>query len=177
MTGGAPDPQQLRRLFGLFATGVTVATGRRKDGSPAGVTANSFTSLSLDPPLILWCLSNRSASLEAFAVPGALFAMHILTESQGDIARRFAKSGFDKFADATPAPGSPPPQIEDALARLVCVVEAAHPGGDHTIIVGRIKDADFRAAPPLVFHASQFGRFVSGGPAPEPFPTVRDERR
>lgn len=155
------DPRELRRVFGLFTTGVTVVTGINPGSEPVGVTANSVTSVSLDPPLILWCLANKSSSLRAFAI-GAPFAIHILAAHQADIALHFARSGASKFdVDAWWRAHPSPPVIDEALARIECRVEYLHPGGDHTIIVGAIEKLDARKASPLAFHASRFGRFAA----------------
>lgn len=154
------DPRELRRVFGLFATGVTVVTAVHPGPEPVGITANSFTSVSLDPPLILWCLANRSSSLAAFEL-GAPFAIHILAENQADIALHFARPGRNKFeVDDWWRSHPEPPTLDGALARIACRVSQLYPGGDHTIIVGAIEDCSSRSAPPLAFHASRFGQFV-----------------
>jgi len=151
---------ELRAAFGAFATGVTVVTAVRPDGEPVGATANSFTSVSLDPPLVLWCLSNQSASLTAFT-PGSPFAVHVLGHEQRDLAIHFARRGREKF-DVDPhwrrAPE--PPHIAAALCRLDCRVHSVLPAGDHWIIVGEVVSATRREGAPLVFHASRFGRFT-----------------
>jgi 3-hydroxy-9,10-secoandrosta-1,3,5(10)-triene-9,17-dione monooxygenase reductase component len=156
------DTDELRRVFGLFTTGVTVVTAVTPAQEPVGVTANSVTSVSLDPPLMLWCLANKSRSLAAF-VEGAPFAINILAADQSDIALRFARSGEAKFdvEDRRPGPGTPP-VVRGALARIVCRVTQRHPGGDHTIIVGQVESLESRSAPPLVFHGGRFGRFTRG---------------
>ena len=92
----ALSPRALRDAFGAFATGVTVVTAVRPDGEPVGVTANSFASVSLAPPLVLWSLANTSLSMAAFAL-GAPFAINILADGQRDLAMHFARSGKDKF--------------------------------------------------------------------------------
>ncbi len=154
------DARELRRVFGLFTTGVTVVTAVNPGPEPVGVTANSVTSVSLDPPLVLWCLANKSSSLSAFKV-GAPFAIHILAADQADIALHFARSGATKFdVDDWWRSRPSPPVINGALARMACHVTDLHPGGDHTIIVGAIDSLESRSAPPLAFHASRFGRFT-----------------
>jgi flavin reductase (DIM6/NTAB) family NADH-FMN oxidoreductase RutF len=164
MTTGSMErelsPAALRKVFGSFTTGVTVVTAVGPDGQPVGITANSVTSVSLDPPMLLWCLANRSPSLAAFALQ-APFAIHVLTEKQADIAIHFAKSGRAKFhVDSHWRANPSPPRIADVLASMDCRVQALHPGGDHTIIVGRVTAASLHSAAPLAFHASRFGRFV-----------------
>ena len=155
------DSRELRRVFGLFTTGVTVVTAVNPGPEPVGVTANSVTSVSLDPPLILWCLANKSSSLAAFTID-APFAIHILAANQADIALHFARAGHAKFeVDEWWRTHPVPPQIDGALARMECRVSDLHRGGDHTIIVGRIEAISTRSASPLAFHASRFGRFTA----------------
>lgn len=153
------DARELRRVFGLFTTGVTVVTAINPGPEPVGVTANSVTSVSLDPPLILWCLANKSSSLRAFAKDSP-FAIHILAAHQADIALHFARSSGSKFeVDPWWRSHPTPPEIDGALARIECRVAELHPGGDHTIIVGAIEKVSTRTVAPLAFHASRFGRF------------------
>ena len=170
------DPRELRKVFGLFTTGVTVVTAINPGPEPVGVTANSVTSVSLDPPLILWCLANKSSSLRAFA-KGAPFAIHILAESQADIALHFARSGASKFdVDLWWRSHPTPPVIDGALARIEFRVSELYPGGDHTIIVGAIESLQARSVAPLAFHASRFGRFSidQSSAAAEVWPDPRD---
>jgi flavin reductase (DIM6/NTAB) family NADH-FMN oxidoreductase RutF len=158
-------PRELRDAFGTFATGVTVVTAVRADGQPVGTTANSFTSVSLDPPLLLWCIGNASASLPAFVV-GAPFAVHVLAQHQRDVAMRFAQKGGIKFdGDVPPGSRPVPPRIPDALCRFDCQVQALHPAGDHHIVVGDITGLELRPGPPLTFHAGRFGT-ISTEPVP-----------
>jgi flavin reductase (DIM6/NTAB) family NADH-FMN oxidoreductase RutF len=152
--------RQLRDAFGTFATGVTVVTGVRADGKPVGITANSFASVSLDPPMILWCLDSRSASVSAFG-PSARFAVHVLAEDQKETAMRFARRGPGKFTNDATGPGhATPPRLEDTLCRLECAVRGIYPGGDHWIIVGEVLALQRRFGAPLAFHAGSFGRFA-----------------
>jgi len=153
------DQRELRRVFGLFATGVTVVTAIGPEGQPVGVTANSVASVSLQPPLLLWCLANKSGSLGAFTM-NAPFAVHILAEHQADVALHFARSGAEKFPAAERSEDGELPDVEESAARIVCRVAALHGAGDHTIIVGQVERVHARNAPPLVFHSSRFGRFV-----------------
>ncbi|MCA8900592.1 MAG: flavin reductase family protein [Hyphomonas sp.] len=153
------DARDLRQVFGLFATGVTVVTAYGKDGGPIGITANSFSSVSLDPPMVLWCLDNRSRHLPAFE-HGAPFAIHILSESQADIALDFARSGASGLARLPEDRHAPPPHIDGAVARIECHVANLCMAGDHTIIIGEVVSTGTMDAPPLVFQKSRFGRFV-----------------
>jgi len=151
--------RELRDVFGTFATGVTVVTAVRADGEPVGTTANSFTSVSLDPPLILWCLSVKSRSISAFS-PGAPFSVHVLAHDQRDLATHFAQSGRERF-DVDPywRENPQPPRVAGVLSRLDCRVHSSFLGGDHWIIVGEVLATERAAGEPLVFHAGRFGRF------------------
>jgi 3-hydroxy-9,10-secoandrosta-1,3,5(10)-triene-9,17-dione monooxygenase reductase component len=161
------NSRELRDAFGTFATGVTVITARRPDGEPIGVTANSFTSVSLSPPLALWCIARDSASAAAFA-DGAHFAVHVLTAAQRDVALRFATRGAEKFSTgAIAGKQGPAPNVPGALCRLDCTVEQVHPGGDHLIVVGRIASVDRRVGAPLLFHGGRFGRLEVDATSPE----------
>ena len=154
------NARELREAFGTFATGVTVVTAVRPDGEPFGATANSFTSVSLDPPLLLWCLAGTSPSVSAFAV-GAPFAVHVLSHAQTDLAMHFARRGHAKFeVDRHWRTNPTPPLIADALCRFDCRVHAVHRGGDHVIVVGEIKSISRHPAQSLVFQAGQFGAFA-----------------
>lgn len=158
------DARGLRRIFSAFATGVTVVTAYDEKGAPIGITANSLSSVSLDPPLILWCLDNRSRHLSAFS-KGSPFAIHILSEAQENVAREFARSGAYSLPhrdDNTPGFA---PRIEGVLARMECRVAALHLAGDHTVIIGGITGTEVTDSPPLVFHKSTFGRFEPAGKA------------
>jgi flavin reductase (DIM6/NTAB) family NADH-FMN oxidoreductase RutF len=152
--------RELREVFGTFATGVTVVTAVRADGEPVGTTANSFTSVSLEPPLILWCLSLKSTSISAFS-PGAPFTVHVLANDQPDLALHFARSGREKF-DVDPywRTNPHPPRIAGVLSRMDCRVHSTFPGGDHQIIVGEVLAVERRSGHPLAFYAGRFGRFT-----------------
>jgi flavin reductase (DIM6/NTAB) family NADH-FMN oxidoreductase RutF len=157
-SGCEPIPsRKLRDAFGTFATGVAVVTAARADGEPIGITVNSFTSVSLDPPLILWCLDNRSASASAF-LPSARFAVHILAHDQMDLAMHFAGRGRNKWPFA-PSAGADaePPIIAGALCRMECKVCDVRPGGDHWIIVGRVLAIQHQPGMPLIFSSGRFG--------------------
>ena len=155
----APTQRELRDAFGLFATGVTVVTAVRPDGTPVGVTANSFTSVSLAPPLLLWCLASGSSAAPAFT-RGARFAVHILAHHQLDLALNFARRMHDKFEIERHWPNRPqPPQLPEALCRFDSRVHAVHPGGDHLIIVGEVLAIAEAPGTPLAFHAGRFGNF------------------
>ena len=152
--------RDLRDVFGLFTTGITVVTAVGPDGEPVGITANSVTSVSLEPPLVLWCLAIASSKLAAFA-PGMPFAIHILAADQAELALQFARRGTRWPDDASP-PGvaASPPKVPGAIARIECRTTVWFEGGDHKIILGAIEDLQAQPAAPLVFHASRFGTFT-----------------
>lgn len=155
----AADPRLLRDALGRFATGVTVVTIAGPDG-PMGFTANSFSSVSLDPPLVLWSPARSSSRFAQFSV-ARHYAIHVLGEGQGGLIQRFARggAGFDGLPPARNAEGVP--LIADALARFDCERHAAHDGGDHLIIVGRVLRAAMAEGQPLVFSQGRYGRFVA----------------
>ncbi len=133
------DPRAFRDAAGQFATGVTVITTIDGDGAPVGFTANSFTSVSLDPPMVLFCLGKTSESLPAFeAGPG--FAVHILSAGQLEVSIRFASKGIDRFEGLDWAAGMHGvPVIEGALAVFECSLTHVYDGGDHLIFVGTVE--------------------------------------
>lgn len=140
-----------RRALGCFATGVTVVTMVDHDGRRIGITANSFSSVSMDPPLILWSLARSSPNARAFA-DCRHFAINILAGDQDAICTRFAQPAADKFATVDITAGAHDvPLITGAAAHLECDVEAVHPGGDHLILVGRVQRFRWHDAAPLVF--------------------------
>lgn len=153
------DARELRAALGAFATGVAIVTTRAQDGLH-GLTINSFASVSLDPPLVLWSLDRRSHSLRAFET-GAVFAVNVLGRHQADLARRFARHGVDRFAQTPLTEGlDGAPLLGDCVACFECRRVAAHDGGDHVIIVGRIERYRADQRPALVFSRGKFGGFV-----------------
>ncbi|MER7664732.1 MULTISPECIES: flavin reductase family protein [unclassified Streptomyces] len=156
----AVEPGEFRRVLGHFATGVTVVTARDEHG-PAGFACQSFASLSLDPPLVVFMVGRTSTTWPRIARAGA-FCVNILGEEQGLLCRGFAVSGADKFAGVAhrPAPVTGSPLLDGVPAWVDCTVRSVHTGGDHLIVVGRI--AALGAAEdgaPLLFHRGRFGRF------------------
>lgn len=152
------DPGQLRQVMRGWATGVTVVTSRTPDGIH-GITVNSFTSLSLDPPLCLICIQHDAKAHREIPAAGG-FAVNILADGQSDISDRFAGRGnlADPFAglDLAAAP-SGAPVFRGALGYLDCVLHAELPGGDHTIYVGRVVHAEaLGQAPPLLFFGGRY---------------------
>jgi len=159
--------RDLRDAFGAFATGVTVVTAIRPDGEPLGVTANSFASVSLDPPLLLWCLAKSSSAVEAFAL-GAPFAVHILAHQQRDLAMHFARRSREKFEiDRAWRSNPAPPHIADALCRFECRVHSLCLGGDHLIIVGEVLALQRHSGLPLAFQGGHFGSFAADKGSPQ----------
>ena len=153
-----PDDKRFRDVLGHFATGVTIITAV-DDGEPVGLAANSFTSLSLDPPLVLFCVANSSSTWPRIEAAGT-FAINILGEGHEDLSNLFAKKGADRFS-ATPwhTGVSGAPVLDEAIAYLDCRFEAEYPGGDHTIVVGRVLDLDLReGARPLLFFKGKYSR-------------------
>jgi 3-hydroxy-9,10-secoandrosta-1,3,5(10)-triene-9,17-dione monooxygenase reductase component len=153
-----PDDQRFRTVLGHFATGVTIITAL-DDDEPVGLAANSFTSVSLDPPLVLFCVAHSSSTWPRIERAGT-FAVNILGEGHEDLSDLFARPGADRFAATAWRPGvSGAPVLEDAIAYLDCEFEAEYPGGDHTIVVGRVLDLDMReGARPLLFYKGGYER-------------------
>ncbi len=150
-----------RDALGKFATGVTIVTVRTNKG-PVGMTVNSFASVSLDPALILWSLEKKSGRYPAFA-NAEHFAVHVLDESQADLALEFARNAnaFDNCAWHTNDRGVP--MVEGVLSRFECKKIAVHEGGDHSIIIGEVMQFGFRHGEPLIFASGKFGTFGGMG--------------
>ncbi|MBO9604271.1 MAG: flavin reductase family protein [Novosphingobium sp.] len=156
------EPSEFRNALGRFATGVTVITTVDEAGLRYGVTANSYNSVSLDPPLVLWSLANTSRSMEAFAACKA-FAVHILGAHQEELAMRFASRGEDKFADLDTREGfGGVPLFDDCVAHFECVAENRFEGGDHQIFLGRVVNFEACDHEPLLFHRGRFAKVRSG---------------
>jgi 3-hydroxy-9,10-secoandrosta-1,3,5(10)-triene-9,17-dione monooxygenase reductase component len=158
------DLLALRGALGSFATGVTIVTTRVEDAD-VGLTANSFSSVSLDPPMLLWSLAKTSSSHEAFMAAGH-FAVHVLSVDQEHLSRRFASKDVDRFAGLPleRGPGDVP-LLTGCAARFSCRSAFHYEGGDHTIFVGEIVGFDHTPTPPLVFHA---GKYALAAPRAEP---------
>ena len=145
--------RDFRSALGRFATGVTVITALRADGSPIGVTVSSFNSVSLDPPLILWSLSLHSPNLDAFR-QAERYAVNVLSAGQRALSDRFAARRGDRFVGVPLHTGlAGVPLLDDCCAWFECSNEAHYPGGDHLIFVGRVEHfVQDGASAPLVFH-------------------------
>ena len=150
------DNQAFRQALGSFTTGVTIITAIAPDGTPIGLTANSFNSVSLDPPLVLWSLAKTSLSVEAFSV-AEHWNVHVLSQHQQDLSNTFASKGQDKFKGINLEEGiSSAPLISDCSARFQCRNTVTHDGGDHLIFIGEVLDFDQQPLPPLVFQQGQY---------------------
>lgn len=158
---GLVTEQRFRAALGNFATGVTIITST-DDGEPVGMSANSFTSVSLDPPLVSFCAARTSTTYPRISASGR-FCVNVLSEHQEAIARTFARRDVDRFADVvyTHSPFGAP-VLDDVVAWIDCTIEAEHRAGDHLIVVGRVRalhvDAD--RLPLLYFR----GRFAIEAP-------------
>ncbi len=145
------DPQLLRRALGSFVTGVTVVTTRSSAGEPVGLTVNSFNTVSLLPPLILWSLSLRAASFDAFAQANH-FVVNVLAADQIALAESFARTGGDKFSEiAWSSTFADLPLLEGTAASFTCGNTHRFPGGDHVIFLGEVVSFEQSARKPLVY--------------------------
>lgn len=155
------DHRKLRQALGRFATGVTVVTTRGPSGRLEGVTVNSFSAVSLDPPLVLWSLRRDSASLPSF-LDGRMFIVNVLAAEQQAVSRRFAASGRKTFTGvAYTLNGHGCPLIDGCLASFECETDSTIEGGDHVIFIGRVQAAHHRDGEPLIFSG---GRYHGLGP-------------
>ncbi len=147
---------ELRQALGQFATGVTIVTAVNGSKGPVGITANSFNSVSLDPPMVLWSLSNDSSSKDAFT-SAAHFCVHVLTSDQQFLSERFACSGTDKFVDVNWTQGiGDLPLLTEFSARFQCRTAHQYPVGDHIVFVGEVLEFAMRDKRPLVFHGGRY---------------------
>jgi 3-hydroxy-9,10-secoandrosta-1,3,5(10)-triene-9,17-dione monooxygenase reductase component len=176
-TGSSRDTSRLfRDVMSRFCTGVAIVTSCDDNGHPVGLTCQSVASVSLNPPLVLFCGGKGSTSLPRILAADR-FCINILGDSHHDMAAQFAVSGADKFAYGDwRLSREGMPQLEDALARIECSVESVYPAGDHDIVVGRVKSVEAGdGAMPLLFYRSEFrlvGRALSLDP-----PAIASARR
>jgi flavin reductase (DIM6/NTAB) family NADH-FMN oxidoreductase RutF len=155
-----PDVERtrFRDAMARWASGVTVVAAGGPDG-PAGLTVSAFSSLSLEPPLILVCIGSGSGAHDPICTAEG-FSVHILDAGQSKLSARFATPGIDRFADLDHQTGTfGAPLLPLGTARMVCARHAALPGGDHTILVGRVVEVELADAEPLVHHSRSYGRF------------------
>lgn len=163
-TSTAIDGQEFRRTMSAFCTGVVVVTAS-VDGTPAGLTCQSFTSLSVDPPLVSFNTRRGSSTWPSIRAAGR-FAVNILAAHQETVSRVFASQGVDRWAGVDWRPGSHgPPLLAGALAHVQCDLEAVYPGGDHHIVVGRVLALHrcAEAAEPLLFYRSRYRTLAEAG--------------
>jgi len=154
------DSRRFRDTLGRFCSGVVIATGCVR-GEPAGFAAQSFMSLSLDPPLIALCPARSSTSWPRLRESGS-FCINVLAAGQQSVCEQFARSGIDKFAGLPWHPGvTGSPVLEEVLAYIDCDLEAEHDAGDHTIAVGRVRDLGILDpdGAPLLFFRGKYGQF------------------
>src|SRR5713101_429144 len=150
------DRRDFRRALGQFATGVTVVTARGKDGRNVGMTVNSFASVSLDPPLVLWSVSRQAASFGDFA-EASHFAVNVLAANQHHLSRQFSTPLVDKFEGVEISPGAAGcPLLSGASAHFVCRKVRQMEGGDHVIFLGEVEEYKWQESEPLVFHSGRY---------------------
>lgn len=156
------DPRLLRDAFGCFATGVTVVTSQTATGERVGLTANSFTSVSLDPPLLLFCPGSTASALPVLR-ESRRFAINILDTDGQAVADRFTKRGIDRFADHDWLDWDGVPVLASAKAAFACTLHADHDGGDHRIIIGRVtRLALDKSREPLLYLHGRYRRVQVG---------------
>lgn len=158
------DPRELRTAFGRFATGVTVVTCRGDDG-PHGLTVNSFTSVSLDPPLVLVSIDRRANA--ARYLSGRPFAVNVLTAGQEALAWQFAGRPQDDLTVAW-VEGSLTPRLAESLAYFECSPWREYDGGDHVLFLGRVEEFAYTDGAPLLFFASRMAKLPPPGPQSNP---------
>jgi flavin reductase (DIM6/NTAB) family NADH-FMN oxidoreductase RutF len=160
LNSGTLAPDQLRRAMGCFATGITIVTTKGPDGKFEGVTANSFSTVSLDPPLVLWSLARTARSFAQFeAAPH--FAINVLGAGQVDLSRHFSAPHADKLAGIDHHLGHGDcPVLTGVLAHFECLRESMIEGGDHVIFIGRVLRASFREGEPLIYSAGRYHRAI-----------------
>lgn len=152
------DPSTFRATLGRFASGITVITARDADGRDVGMTVSAFSSLSLDPPLVLICIDN-GASVAPVLEHCELFGINVLSDEQEPISRRFAEKEMDRFEGVAYHRGQHGIALLDgALAQMECRVHARYPAGDHTILVGAVEVTAVHEGHPLVYYRGGYGR-------------------
>lgn len=156
----ALDPRDFRNALGTFATGVTIITAMAGDGKPYGLTCNSFASVSINPPLVLWSLGMYSQGLPIFQ-NASHFAVNVLGASQQALASKFAKPGVDRFDGVDWKPGlGDAPLLAGSVASFQCRAANRYYGGDHVIFLGAVEAYAYNREEPLLFVGGGFGRFV-----------------
>ena len=167
---GPFDSKGFRRALGSFATGVTIVTTRSDAGVPLGLTVNSFNSVSLDPPLVLWSLANTSRNLEAFR-SATHWAVHVLATHQEALSGRFARAGEDKFNGIETGIGAGQvPLLRGCTACFQCRSAFQYKGGDHVIFVGEVLSFESTETAPLVFHGGRYAQTIQRDAPDRPTP-------
>ncbi len=158
------DPGEFRKILGHYPTGVCVITGIDETGAAGGLVMGSFTSVSLDPPMVSFCPDKGSSSWPKIRQAGR-FCVNVVADDQLDLCRQFATSGGDKFAGvAHRLSDRGMPILDDVVAWIDCKLETEVDAGDHTIVLGRVEELRTeRAIGPLLFHKGGYGRFVELG--------------
>ncbi len=173
MTTSPPfDPRAFRQALGTFVTGVTIVTTRDAAGHPAGLTANSFNSVSLDPPMVLWSLALDSTNLDAFR-QASYWAVHVLAAGQEQLSVQFATREQDRFSGVSTTQGPAGiPLLEDYAARFVCRAAFEYEGGDHAIFLGRVEAFEQTTRTPLVYHQGRYAGVFPAAPAQAPASSI-----
>lgn len=154
------SPDEFRRALSRFASGVTVVTAIGDDGKPHGITVSAFSSLSLEPPLVIICIDRR-ASLHAHLHTNGHFAVNVLSDAQQHVSEMFASREPDRFDLVPNRPGKTgPPLLDGALAWIECRIVNLFPGGDHTIVVGEVEASGVGEGRPLVYYRGDYHRLA-----------------
>lgn len=154
------SPNDLRKVFGQYPTGVTVVTTMDSNGEPIGMTANSFASVSLSPPLILWSI-DRGGEIHDIFTQATHFCVHMLAEHQEEVSTRFSSGEKKRFSGIIWSSGElGSPLLSDYLCRIECSLENVFDGGDHSVMLGRVAKVEFKEEhqKPLVFHQGTYKR-------------------
>ncbi len=155
------DVREIRNMMGHFATGVTVITTKDSAGKAFGLTVNSFTSLSLNPPLVIVCV-DRTVDCYSCFDETKVFAVNVLSEDQEELSRRFATKGIEKFEGIQWRMGeNGAPLLEGVIGTIECKVTHSYEGGDHTIFLGEILSATAKGDRPLLFFKGKYARLSS----------------
>ena len=151
------DQKELRTIFGQYPTGVTVITTKDKNGSPVGMTANSFASVSLSPPLVLWSVDKMRNTHDVYT-QSQHFCVHIVDDSQQALSDRFASKKEDRFSEMEWSEGVlDSPVLSGCLCSIECETEAIYPGGDHSLILGKVVNTNLESSKnPLIFHKGNY---------------------
>jgi 3-hydroxy-9,10-secoandrosta-1,3,5(10)-triene-9,17-dione monooxygenase reductase component len=161
------DRRAFRAALGAFVTGVTIITTCDEFGAPAGLTANSFNSVSLDPPMVLWSLALDSTSLDAFR-QAKWWAVHVLAAGQEELSNQFARKDTQKFTGVSYSAGPGGiPLLEGFAARFVCRAAFEYEGGDHAIFLGAVEAFEQAARAPLIYHQGRYGGVFPAAAAAE----------